>query len=160
MSSHKNKKPTPSKELSDKDLEILKEKTTDIPGLIQYAHERGGFAITIKDSSTIKHEAISSMQEQVEIQLQMLHERMQVLAKQAQDLKNRALISQELANFSPSFTPVPGQIYYLYIRHNDERVLSLIAPWQWNEMPFKEFVASVRYLSDKTWQLYEDGANK
>lgn len=160
MSDRENKKPTPAKELSDKDLEILKEKTTDIPGLIQYAHERGGFAITIKESDAIKHEAINSMQEQVEIQLQMLHERMQVLAKQAQELKNRALISQELASFSPGFTPVPGQVYFLYIRHNDERVLSLIGPWQWKEMPFREFVASVRYLSDKTWQLCEDDASK
>ncbi len=154
------KKPTPVRELSDKDLKILKEKTTDIPSLIQYAHERGGFAISIKEESTIKSEAIHSMQEQVEIQLQMLHERMQVLAKQAQDLKNRALVSQELASFSPSFTPVPGQIYYLYIRENDQRVLSLVGPEQWREMPFKEFVASVRYLSDKTWQLCEDDANK
>lgn len=157
---HKSDKPTPVKELSEKDLKILKEKTTDIPGLIQYAHERGGFAISVKDKDTIKIEAVSSMQEQVEIQLQMLHERMQVLAKQAQDLKNRAVISQELAGFTPSFTPVPGQIYHLYIRENDERVLSLIGPDQWSEMPYKEFVASVRYLSDKTWQLYEDDASK
>lgn len=155
-----NKKTRAAPTLTDEELQNLKEKTTDIPGLIQYAHERGGFSISIDDPDGIKNKAITAMEEQVEIQLEMLHQRMAVLAKQAQELKDRAHISLELFEVSPAFTPIAGQVYHLYARENGERVLSLIAPTEWNVLPFKEFLASVKYLSDKTWHLVSDSANK
>lgn len=155
-----NQKTRPQRPLSDEELEILKEKTTDIPGLIAYAHERGGFAITLTSPDEIKSNAVKSMHEQVETQLAMLHERMSVLAKQAQELKNRAIVSSELFEISPGFTPVAGKTYFLYLRATGEKVLSLIAPEEWKQMPFKEFLASVKYLSDKTWQLVSSESSK
>jgi hypothetical protein len=138
------------------DLDRLREKTTNLPGLIEYAHSVGGFAIVPTKEGNIKASAMQAMQEQTQIQLDMIMEQMKVLAKQAQELKDRADISSLIYEAKMSFKPVIGKLYHLYETKETTHLLSLLSPADWGERcPYPHFLASVKLLADHTWQVVE-----
>jgi hypothetical protein len=52
-----------------------------------------------------------------------------------------------------SFSPVIGQLYYLYQNKDDTHLLSMIGPKEWGaKNPYKNFVAAVKLLADHTWK--------
>lgn len=151
----KIKKPTPIN-VDLIDLEKMKEKTTDLPGLLEYAHSLGGFSIVPTEQGVIKGKALQAMGEQTQMQLDMIFEQMKVLAKQAKNLKERAEISEKIYEADINFQPVIGEHYYLYQKSNGKNLLSLISPDEWKgKMPFKSFVAEVKLLADHTWKVVE-----
>lgn len=157
MSSNKKgpdeKGPTPI-DVDQIDLEKLKEKTTDLPGLLEYAHSVGGFAIAPTDQGVIKGNARKAMQEQTQMQMDQIYEQMTLLAKQARELKKRADVSAMIYEAQMSFQPVIGKSYYLYEKEDGKKNLSLIAPEEWGDKkPFKEFIAKVSLLADHTWKV-------
>lgn len=145
-------KPTPI-DVDQIDLEKLKEKTADLPGLLQYAHSLGGFSIVPTEQGVIKGKAMSAMGEQTQMQMDQIFEQMQLLAKQAKALKHRAEISIKIYEAQMSFEPVIGQKYFLYEKKSDGWVLSLIAPDQWKTLPYNKFLAEVQLLADHTWKV-------
>ena len=148
-----DKKPKPIN-VDQIDLDKLKEKTTDIPGLIEYAHSLGGFSVVPTKKGVIKGKALQAMGEQTQMQLDMIFEQMKVLAKQASELKERAEVSQKIYEADINFQPVIGEHYFLYSKTNGKDVLSLISPDEWKgKMPFKEFIAEVKLLADHTWKV-------
>jgi hypothetical protein len=56
-------------------------------------------------------------------------------------------------NAKLQFSPVIGQVYYLYEKQNSEHQVSMISPREWGAGigPFKSFVAKVKLLADHTW---------
>ena len=92
----------------------MKERTTDLPGLIEYAHNVGGFSIAPTKQGVIKGSAMKAMQEQTDLQMGQIYEQMQLLAKQAAKLKERAEVSSEIYNAEIRFKPVIGKTYFLY----------------------------------------------
>ena len=155
MSSNKSndKKPTPI-DVDNIDLEKLKEKTADLPGLLEYAHSVGGFAIAPTKQGVIKGHARQAMQEQTQMQMDQIYEQMSLLAKQARELKKRADVSVMIYEADMSFSPVIGKSYYLYEKENGRKYLSLIGPEEWgNKKPYKEFIAKVSLLADHTWKV-------
>jgi len=147
--------PTPI-DVSKINLDKLKDKITDLPGLIEYAHSVGGFSIVPTKEGVIKCKAISAMKEQTQEKLDIILEQMRVLAKQANEIKDRVEVSQQIYQAAVGFQPDIGQIYYLYQRNNGERLLSLVGPAEWNKpCPFKKSLAKVKLLSDHTWKILE-----
>lgn len=146
------KKPTPIN-VDEIDLEKLKEKTADLPGLLDYAHSLGGFSIVPTEQGVIKGKAMSAMAEQTQMHMDQIFEQMQLLAKQARTLKERAEISSKIYESQMSFEPVIGKKYYLYEKTDNSWLLSLIAPDQWRNFPYKNFVAEVQLLADHTWKV-------
>lgn len=136
------------------DLKKMKDKTTDIPGLLEYAHSIGGFSIVPTEQGAIKATAMRAMSEQTQMQLDMLYEQMKLLAKQAQTLKDRADISVMIYDADLNFQPVIGETYYLYEKENGKKVLSLVAPEEWGRSTsIGEFIAEVLLLADHTWKV-------
>ncbi len=136
------------------DLNLMKERTTDLPGLIEYAHSIGGFSIVPTEEGVIKNKAISAMQEQTEQQIKQIYDQMQLLAKQVQDIQKRADVSLQIYQAEIKFTPTIGQIYYLYEQESGKKYLSMIAPNEWGKKSDqKKFIAKVKLLSDHTWRI-------
>jgi hypothetical protein len=134
-------------------LDLMKLKVTDIPGIIEYAHTVGGFSITPSNEGQIKSHARDAMKEQTEEQLGLIFEQMRTLAKQVQDIQNRVYISDLIYNAEIKFTPVIGKNYYLYETDNGSRTLSLISPAEWKDKLVDTFIAEVRLNADHTWKV-------
>ena len=54
-----------------------------------------------------------------------------------------------------NFIPVVGHVYYLYICENKDYILSLIAPYEWNNSKIK-FVNKVKLNHKSQWELIKD----
>lgn len=140
-------------DISNIDLEELKKRTTDIPGLLEYAHSVGGFSVVPTHQGAIKASAMRAMQEQTQMQLDMILEQMKLLAKQAQNLKDRAEISAKIYEADLKFKPVIGETYYIYEK-NEQNIISLVAPEEWgNSKTIGKFIAEVLMLADHTWKI-------
>lgn len=148
-----DKKPKPV-DVDQINLDLMKLKVTDMPSLLEYAHNVGGFAITPTNQGAIKGHAREAMVEQTEEQLALIYEQMKTLAKQVQDIKKRVYISDLIYGVDIPFTPVIGKTYYLYEQKEGERFLSLISPDEWGQrMSEQTFIAEIRLNADHTWKI-------
>lgn len=135
------------------DMDLMKERTTDIPSILRYAHTVGGFSVVPTEEGHIKSNAVAAMEDQTQMQLDQIFTQMQLLAEQANNIKDRADISYQIYNAKMNFKPLVGKTYFLYAK-KAERVLSIVSPAEWGEkIPFDEFVAKVTLLSDHTWKV-------
>jgi len=71
--------------------------------------------------------------------------------KLVEDIKLNNLVYSSKYNF----IPVVGHVYYLYICENSEYILSLIAPYEWNNKKIK-FVNKVKLNHKSQWELIKD----
>jgi len=132
------------------------DKVTDNPGLINFPHHIGSAIIKPEDKGKVKGRAMAAMKDQTKRQMSQLYEQMKVLAKQANDIKKRIEISEKIYNAQINFEPVINHTYYLYLKNDHNFVLSMIGPEEWgNDNPFKSYMASVKLLSDHTWEILE-----
>ena len=147
-----NDRPVPI-DVSKIDLDLMKLKVTNIPGLLEYAHTVGGFSIVPTNEGMIKSHAREAMKEQTEEQLGLIFEQMKTLAKQVQDIQNRVYISDLIYLAEIKFTPLVGKIYFLYEREDGGRYLSLISPAEWGPKLDDKFIAEIRLNADHTWKV-------
>ena len=151
----KSEKPKPIN-VDEIDMERMKDRTTDLPALLQYAHSIGGFSVVPTEQGVIKGQAMQAMKEQTEMHMGQIYEQMQLLAEQANKLKKRAEISFEIYEANMGFKPIIGHTYYLYQR-KEAKLLSIVSPKEWGErMPYDKFLAKVHLLADHTWDIIED----
>lgn len=149
----KEKKPKPIN-VDEIDLELLKKKTTDMPGLLEYAHSVGGFSVIPTEVGAIKGRAMKAMQGQTQKQMDQIYEQMKLLAKQVNELKDRVEVSNLIYDAEISFQPVIGEVYHLYEKSDGKQVLSLVSPVEWGDkIPFKKYIAKVTLLADHTWDV-------
>ena len=138
------------------DLVKMKEKTVDLPGLLEYAHSVGGFSVVPTEQGVIKGKAMQAMSEQTQMHLDQIFEQMQLLAKQAKSLKDRAEISTLIYEAEMKFQPVIGHTYYVYEKKNGKTLLSMVSPQEWGTpSPFARFINQFKLLADHTWQIIE-----
>lgn len=150
------KKPIPI-DVDKIDLDLMKLKTVDLPGLVEFAHTAGGFSVVPTEQGVIKGRAMNAMQEQTQERLDMILEQMRTLAKQAKDIQDRVEISHYVYDAEIKFEPVIGKKYYLYEKDDGKKLLSLIGPDDWgnSKKKFKQCLAQVQLLSDHTWKVLE-----
>ncbi len=138
------------------DLDDLKERTTENPGQISFPHSVGGAVIRPEDKGKIKGRAMTAMKEQTARQLHQLYEQMRMLAKQANEIKNRVHVSEKIYLSQINFEPVIGEIYYLYQKSESENILSMISPEEWGKkLPYQNYVAKVKLMADHTWDVMD-----
>jgi len=153
MADEKNKNEI---DVSRIDLDKMKEKTTDTPGLLPYAHTAGGAVIKPEDLGKIRGKSVLAMHQQTDNQMQQLYDQMDTLVKQAESLKARRIVSEKIYQADVPFEPIIGHIYYLYQRNETSEVLSMIAPHEWGRTKkFKKYIAKVYLLADHTWDVIE-----
>lgn len=137
------------------DLDKLKEFTTDNPGLVPYAHSVGGAVVRPDDMNLVKSRAQKAMEEHASQQMGQIVEQIKLLAKQAEKIKKNVEISKDIYQAEIGFEPVIGETYYLYQKNKKTKLVSLIAPEEWGQNNQYEFIAKIKLLADRTWQVLD-----
>ncbi len=120
--------------------------------ILPYASSVGSVVIRPTKEGVIKHKALSAMEEQTNMQLDQIRQQIELLAKQAQEIRKRKELSMMIYEARLSFKPQIGHTYHLYEKKNGTHMLSLVAPHEWGGAgPFKQFISSARLLADHTW---------
>lgn len=120
--------------------------------VLPYASAVGSVAIRPTKEGVIKHKALSAMEEQTNMQLDQIKQQIELLAKQAQEIRKRKELSLMIYEASLRFKPQIGHVYHLYEKKDGTHMLSLVGPNEWGGAgPFKQFVSTVRLLADHTW---------
>ncbi len=134
---------------------IDKDKITDKPGLLEYGHHSGSALIKPVDAGKVKGRALSAMYDQTDMQLAQLKQQIDLLARQAQHIKDRAKISEKIYKARMSFEPLIGHTYYLYENTSGEYVLSMIKPDEWGRKKPYFYIATTKLLADHTWEILD-----
>ncbi|MEL6863870.1 MAG: DUF2452 domain-containing protein [Bacteroidota bacterium] len=134
---------------------IDKDKIAENPHILPYAHSVGSAIIKPIDKGRVKGMAMSAMYEQTDVQLTQLREQVELLIEQARQIHERVDISEKIYLADMGFAPRVGHTYHLYERSNGKPVLSLVSPDEWGANPPYAFQASVRLLSDHTWEVVD-----
>ncbi|HVZ26306.1 MAG TPA: DUF2452 domain-containing protein [Sediminibacterium sp.] len=120
--------------------------------VLPYASAVGSVAIRPTEEGMIKHKALAAMEEQTNMQLDQIRQQIELLARQAQEIRKRRELSLMIYESKLSFKPQIGQVYHLYERKDGSHLLSLVAPSEWGGAgPFRAYISSVRLLADHTW---------
>ena len=139
---------------------IDKDKITENPHNLPYAHNVGSQVVKPEDEGRLKGRAIRAMEHQTDMQLNQIYEQMQLLAEQAKELNDRKKISENIYKAEMRFEPLINHSYHLYMKDDRTFLLSLIAPNQWGRAGEKfSFVASVKLLADHTWAILDKSAD-
>lgn len=121
--------------------------------VLPYSASVSGAVIKATEEGVIKHKALTAMEEQTNMQLELIRKQIELLALQAHEIQQRKELSMMIYGAKLSFKPNIGQVYYLYEKHDENFILSLVAPKEWGPTgPFKRFVAAVQLLADHTWK--------
>jgi len=133
------------------------DKVAENPHLLPYAHTVGGAVIKPIDKGRVKGLAVEAMYEQTEMQLDQIREQINLLAAQANQIKNRVELSESIYQADMGFKPLIGKIYHLYQRENEKFVLSMVGPDDWGKKKKNtlEFKATVKLLADHTWDILD-----
>lgn len=138
------------------DLEKMREKIVEQPGLVPFPHHVGSSVVKPIDEGRIAGKAISAMVEQTNVQLKQLYDQMQTLMRQAAEIRLRVEVSERIYQAHMSLEPLIGQVYYLYERDDHTDMISMISPEEWGKpLPFKRCIARLVLLSDHTWDVAE-----
>jgi hypothetical protein len=120
--------------------------------VLPYSSSVSGAVIKPTEEGMIRHKALTAMEEQTNMQLAQIRQQIELLALQAQEIQKRKELSELIYNAKLSFTPVIGQVYYLYEKKDNSYFLSMVSPKEWGSSgPFTKAVASVKLLADHTW---------
>ncbi len=142
--------------MSDKKREfnpIDKDKITENPHNLPYAHNVGSALIFPDDKDRIKGQAMSAMVEQTNLQMKQIYDQMELLISQANQLKTRVALSEEIYGAEMGFKPLSGHTYHLY-ESEGKKILSMIGPKEWaREMKYERYIASARLMGDHTWDI-------
>lgn len=142
-------------DLTQVDLDKLQRMSVDNPGTISFAASAGSAPIAKTEEQVIKNRSRQSMLEQLDIQMGQIMQQIQLLAAQVEKLKMRRDVSQRIYDSNIGFEPLVGKEYYLY-DNGANCTLSLISPEEWNtEEKRNTYVAKVRLLADKTWDVLQ-----
>ena len=136
---------------------IDRDKITETPSTLPYAHHVGSALIRPDDLKGLRSKALSSMEEQTEMQLDQSREQIELLRQQAEKVVQRRQASFDVYRAKIGFEPLVGRVYHLYERSNGETLLSMIDPGSWGKSPFT-FLHSVKLLADHTWEVVDADA--
>lgn len=130
------------------------DKVAQNPGLLPYAHTLSSGVIKPDDMGKVKSNALLAMEQQTDMQLRQIQEQIELLYKQAQDIKSRTDISVWIYQAQMGFNPLVGHVYHLYEKEDGKHFLSMVSPSEWGRSrSFKRFVATVKLLADHTWDI-------
>lgn len=114
------------------------------------------------DKGKLRTNALETVEKQANQQIDMLKKQAELIMKQVGEIETRVRIASEIYQSDIGFEPIIGSIYHLYQKEDDSRFLSMVGPDEWGRSPKKKFnfVASVRLLADRTWDVLKMEENK
>jgi len=120
--------------------------------VLPYSASVSGAVIKPTEQGVIRHQALSAMEEQTNMQLTQIRQQIELLAIQAKEIQKRKELSMIIYDSKISFVPVIGQTYYLYEKEDSSHLISMIAPKEWGKKAPYKFIAAVKLLADHTWK--------
>jgi len=126
--------------LSDKELQLLKDKSTDTPGLLPYPHHIGSAPIKPESTSSFVNRGVNKVNHEFKNRFERLRKEYESLLEEYD--WNKVIYESDLR-----FEPVVGEIYHLY-QTDGKKFISLIGPDEWN----KEYLGSFKLNSDLKWE--------
>jgi len=121
--------------------------------VLPYSASVTGAVIKPNEAGVIRHQALSAMEEQTNMQLTQIRQQIELLAVQAKEIQKRKELSMLIYEAQLGFAPIIGQTYFLYEKEDGSHLLSLVGPKEWGRSkPYKSFVAAVNLLADHTWK--------
>jgi hypothetical protein len=93
--------------------------------VLPYAASVAGALIKPTEEGVIRHKALTAMEEQTNMQLDQIRKQIELLALQAQEIQRRKELSMKIYNAKLSFKPEIGQVYYLYLKDQQQHTISL-----------------------------------
>ncbi len=120
--------------------------------VLPYSASVSGAVIKPTEAGIIRHQALSAMEEQTNMQLTQIRQQIELLAIQAKEIQKRKELSMIIYDSKISFAPVIGQTYYLYEKEDSSNLVSMISPKEWGKKSPYKFVAAVKLLADHTWK--------
>lgn len=133
---------------------IDKDKITETPSILPYAHTVGGAVIRPDDVGKIKSNALLAMEQQTDMQLGQIQEQINLLYKQALAIKERSELSVKIYQAHMGFDPIIGHHYHLYEKEDGSNVLSMLGPSDWGRSrKYLKHIAHVKLLADHTWEV-------
>lgn len=88
--------------------------------------------------------------------LEVIRDQMRALQEQARVLLEEARQSSLLQRARCNFKKIPGKVYHLYRRPDDELYFSMLSPADWNGAPPHEYQASYKVEVDLSLRLVGD----
>lgn len=141
------------------DLDRMKEKTTETPGMLPYAHHAGSAIIKPEDKGKITGRAVAAMHSQTDMQMAQIYDQMRLLADQAKKIQSRIEVSERIYQASIAFEPLINHRYFLYQKADGIDFMSMIAPEEWGrKKDWAAFVAEVKLLADHTWEILRENS--
>ncbi|MBB6328143.1 hypothetical protein FHS59_003786 [Algoriphagus iocasae] len=135
----------------------MKEKISENPGTLPYAHHTGSAIVKPEDQGKITGRALAAMQSQTDIQMSQIYQQMQLLAEQAKAIQSRVQYSERIYQAQVSFEPLINHHYFLYQKEDGTDFLSMISPNEWGRKKgFAKFLAEVKLLADHTWDIVQE----
>jgi hypothetical protein len=139
------------------DLEEMREKISQNPATLPYAHHSGSALIKPEDLGKITGRAIAAMQSQTDMQMSQIYKQMQLLAEQAKTIQTRVEYSERIYNAQVPFEPLINHHYFLYQKEEGTDFLSMISPDEWGRRKGNNvFLAEVKLLADHTWDIVKE----
>jgi len=83
--------------------------------------------------------------------LEVIRDQMRVLQEEARRLLDEARVSARLHRAHCSFRKIPGRVYHLYRRREDDLYFSMLSPEEWGGAPPHPFEGSYRLEVDMSW---------
>ncbi len=120
--------------------------------VLPYSASVSGAVIKPTEAGVIRHQALSAMEEQTNMQLTQIRQQIELLAIQAKEIQKRKELSMIIYDSKISFAPVIGQTYCLYEKEDGSHLVSMISPKEWGKKSPYKFVAAVKLLADHTWK--------
>lgn len=112
-----------------------------------------------EDKRLVKANAYVAMQQHAEQQISMLRKQAELILQQVRQIEERVEVSRRIYEADLRFTPDVGQVYHLF-RKNGKDVLTMVGPEEWGDtMPYDEYLASLRLLADKSWEIINRNEN-
>lgn len=137
-------------------MHIDEDKITESPSNLPYAHTVGSAIIFPDDKDRIKSTAMTAMVEQTNVQMKQIYDQMELLISQANKLKDRVNLSEEIYGSEMGFKPITGHTYHLYEKKDGNKVLSMIGPTEWARgCKYEKYLATARLMGDHTWDIEE-----
>ncbi|MFB1021632.1 MAG: DUF2452 domain-containing protein [Vicingaceae bacterium] len=135
-------------------MHIDEDKITENPHNLPYAHTVGSAIIIPDDKDRIKTTAMAAMVEQTNVQMKQIYDQMELLISQANKLKERVELSEEIYVAEMGFKPITGHTYHLYEKEDGEKVLSMIGPDEWARgCKYAHYSATARLMGDNNWDI-------
>jgi hypothetical protein len=125
--------------LSDKELQLLRDKSTDKPGLLPYPHHIGSAPIKPENTSHFVNRGVNKVNHEFKDRFERLRKEYESLLEEYE--WNKIIYESDLR-----FEPVVGEIYHLYI-NDGKKFISLIGPGEWK----MEFLGTFKLNSDLKW---------